>query len=79
MTIEDLRTRLSTEVATVTFTKKNGEKRVMICTTKQDLLPGEPSKFAGPVSDSVVTVWDIESDGWRSFRFDSISSINSAS
>ena len=75
MDIEQLRTRLSKEVATVTFTKKNGEKRVMICTTKQDLLPGEPSKFAGPVSDSILTVWDIESDGWRSFRFDTISSV----
>jgi hypothetical protein len=75
MDIEQLRTRLAKEVATVTFTKKNGDKRVMICTTKQDLLPGEPSKFVGPVSDSVVTVWDLESDGWRSFRFDSISSI----
>lgn len=75
MDIQQLRTRLSKEVATVTFTKKNGEKRVMICTTKQDLLPGEPSKFAGPVSDSILTVWDIESDGWRSFRFDTISSV----
>lgn len=75
MDIEQLRTRLSKEVATVTFTKKNGEKRVMVCTTMQDLLPGEPSKFAGPVSDSVLTVWDIESDGWRSFRFDAISSV----
>ena len=76
MDIEQLRTRLSKEVATVTFTKKNDEKRVMICTTKQDLLPGEPSKFSGPVSDSVLTVWDIESDGWRSFRFDTISNVD---
>ena len=75
MDIQQLRTRLSKEVATVTFTKKNGEKRVMICTTKQDLLRGEPSKFAGPDSDSIVTVWDIEADGWRSFRFDTISSV----
>ena len=76
MDIEQLRTLLSTNVASVTFTKKNGEKRVMVCTTKQDLLPGEPSKFAGPVSDSVLTVWDIENDGWRSFRFDTVSNID---
>lgn len=76
MDIEQLRTILSTDVAAVTFTKKNGDKRIMICTTKQDLLPGEPSKFAGPVSDSVLTVWDLESDGWRSFRFDSISNVD---
>ena len=75
MNIDELRTHLSKEVATVTFTKKNGETRVMVCTTKSDLLPVEPSKFVGPVSDSVLTVWDIESDGWRSFRFDAISSV----
>ena len=78
MDIEQLRGLLSTNVATVTFTKKNGEKRVMVCTTMQDYLPGEPSKFAGPVSDSVVTVWDVESDGWRSFRFDSICDIQTS-
>lgn len=75
MNIDELRTHLSKKVATVTFTKKNGEKRVMVCTTKSDLLAVEPSKFVGPVSDSVLTVWDIESDGWRSFRFDAISSV----
>lgn len=73
MTIEELRKLLSTDIVTVTFTKKNGDKRVMQCTTISDYLP-TISSYSTP-SDSVVTVWDLENAAWRSFRYDSITSV----
>lgn len=77
MTIDELRKLLTTDIVTVTFTKKNGDKREMICTTVADLLPmpeAVTANIAKP-SEHVVTVWDLEQAGWRSFRFDSVTSI----
>lgn len=74
MNIEELRKLLTTDVATVVFTKKDGSSRTMICTTMSDYLP-EPPSVPSVVSPTVVTVWDLEQSGWRSFRFDSVKSI----
>jgi hypothetical protein len=74
MTIDELRKLLTTDVATVSFTKKDGSSRSMICTTMSDYLP-EPPSVPSVVSPTVVTVWDLEQSGWRSFRFDSVKSI----
>jgi len=75
--IEELRQLLTTDIATVTFTKKDGTKREMICTTIADYLPmpeAATSSLSKP-SEEIVTVWDLEQGGWRSFRFDSIKSV----
>jgi len=74
MDITELRKLLSTDVATVVFSKKDGSKRTMICTTLSEYLPEAPS-VPSVVSPTVVTVWDLEQNGWRSFRFDSVKSI----
>lgn len=77
MNIEGLRELLRTDIVTVTFTKKDGSKREMICTTIPDYLP-MPEAITGNLSkpsEDVVTVWDLEQNGWRSFRFDSVKSI----
>lgn len=55
----------------VTFTKVNGEHRVMDCTLHESVLPKselplEHSKKAQ--NDSIISVWDIKQAGWRSFR-----------
>lgn len=79
MNIFELRELLTKDIVTVTFTKKDGSKREMICTTMQDYLP----KFDNPCSEIIlipqsptnVTVWDLEQNAWRSFRFDSVKSI----
>ena len=59
----------------VVFTKKNGEERQMVCTLHPDYLPVQEEGEGGskkPPNDDVVTVWDVEAEGWRSFRIDSI-------
>lgn len=74
MTREELVEILQSRVAVVTFTKVNGEKRVMKCTLNSEVLPalkGSNHKR----SEKVLPVWDVENQGWRSFRLDSIEKV----
>lgn len=63
----------------VEFTKKDGSNRVMLCTKNMDIIP--PENHPKPLkegeepkapSDVVCNIWDLESNGWRSFRYDSV-------
>jgi hypothetical protein len=61
----------------VTFTKKDGTERVMECTLQDDMIPQpelplEENKKERKENPDVQAVWDIENQGWRSFRWDSI-------
>jgi len=59
----------------VTFTKVDGTKRIMKCTLNDAYIPpSEPKKTDRVKKDNpdVLAVWDLEKDGWRSFRFDTI-------
>lgn len=76
MTIDDLREMLSDDILTVTFTKKNGETRVMRCTLIADYLPETNGKSTVPYNTN-VTVWDMEKNAFRSFKFDSVTSVES--
>lgn len=64
----------------VVFTKTDGEDRTMICTLISDLLPPvlEIDKVVPAIEPhpNVLSVWDIERNGWRSFRIDSIKTID---
>lgn len=65
---------------TVTFTKKDGTERVMNCTTSPDLVPPIPivegvEKKEKKVNEEVMPVYDIDAQGWRSFRWDSIKQV----
>jgi len=62
----------------VTFTKTDGSKRVMLCTLRRDLLPKkdttvESKSRARP--ESIISVWDLEAKGWRSFKFENVISV----
>jgi len=68
------------QVIYVEFTKKNGETRKMNCTTNLDLIPESehPSEDrASYVNEEVVRVYDINAEGWRSFRVDSVNVLES--
>jgi hypothetical protein len=66
---------------TVTFTKVNGDKRVMTCTLQESVLP--PAKKDDPltqkkvreINPEVCSVWDVNANGWRSFRWENVVSI----
>jgi len=75
-TRQDVLNMLTNRVMTVTFTKVNGEERVMQCTLLSEYLPGgtTPQLLQESTSDN-VSVWDTEANGWRSFRLSSVKSI----
>jgi len=65
---------LEQSVVEVTFTKKDGTERVMNCTLLEDYLPETTGAGRSAGSDSLA-VYDVDSDGWRSFRWDSIKAV----
>jgi len=67
----------------VTFKKKDGEKREMRCTLNEELMKKNATpdlyevKGAGrKSSEDAQAVFDLDKLAWRSFRFDSITSVN---
>jgi len=65
---------LEQSVVEVTFTKKDGTERVMNCTLLEDYLPETTGAGRSAGSDALA-VFDVDADGWRSFRWDSIKSV----
>jgi hypothetical protein len=65
---------LKSRVMRISFTKKDGTERVMLCTLQESHLPkvDEASTSSRKVNDNVVAVYDIENQGWRSIIIDSI-------
>jgi len=65
----------------VTFTKKDGTDRVMKCTLVSEQIPQEmvPTTDGNitKVNKSVVKAFDVENQGWRSFRVDSVKEFTS--
>jgi len=71
---------LENGVVTVVFTKIDGTEREMKCTLNSDFLPESNKQLLTEGStkkenDNVLSVWDIDNQGWRSFRLDSIKEI----
>lgn len=62
---------------TIEFVKKDGSLRKMICTLAESKIPAEhvPKNTGKAKSDEVLAVFDVENNGWRSFRWDSIKKI----
>ena len=61
----------------VSFTKKDGSQREMTCTLKEGVVVPHISKtgVAKKHSDDVLPVWDVELGEWRSFKYDTLTTI----
>jgi hypothetical protein len=68
-------------LCTVTFTKVNGEERVMDCTLRADMIPEEmlpkgddnlDLKEGLDATISVIRTYDVRAAGWRSFRVENV-------
>jgi len=59
----------------VIFIKKDGTERMMKCTLMEKHLP-ETVGSDRPKNDETLAVYDLEKEGWRSFRWDSIKQVN---
>jgi hypothetical protein len=69
-----LQKQLQIGTVTVTFTKKDGETRVMTCTLDDSAIPEQyrpkpltEGQEQRKRSDSNLSVWDVNAEGWRSF------------
>lgn len=69
-------------VAVVEFTKVNGEYRKMEATLNEGMLPTvevvetTETKTPRKRNDESLSVWDINAEGWRSFRWDKLLTVN---
>jgi len=81
-TKDGIKSTLKTYTANVTFTKVDGSERVMKCTLNESIIPqSTEEKKTDRVkveNDNVLAVWDLESEGWRSFKIDSVKNVQRA-
>ena len=80
-TKEELKTYLQQNNATVVFTKADGTERTLKCTLQESVFPvveQSESKRIKTENPDVLSVWDLENSGWRSFRIDSIKHFHTA-
>lgn len=70
---------LNSGVATVTFTKVDGDVRVMPCTLNELLVPPTTVKRVAPTiykpDPAVMRVFCTDKQAWRSFRIDSVTNV----
>ena len=77
---EQVVTALQEGIVEVKFVKVNGEERTMLATLNEGLIPvdlwpqDDPEVLIDPKPPNleVQRVYDVEKDGWRSFRWDSV-------
>ncbi len=63
--------KLKKDVYEVDFIKKDGSIRKMICTLQPHMLP-ETNGTKRKLPENLVTVFDLENEGWRSFYTDKV-------
>ena len=73
------------DIVEVTFTKINGDERVMTCTLHPDNLPKPVIKEGEDKKERVIknpknslAVFDTKAEGWRSFVIRNIKSVNTS-
>ena len=77
-----LKNELKEHKLEIAFTKTNGKRRDMVCTLNPKYMPEVPKKTPKAITDEVkkprkdndevLAVWDVESEGWRSFKINSL-------
>ena len=74
---DGLKAILAQGEGTITFTKLNGQERVMRCTLQEGVIPtySEKGTQTKPPSGETLAVWDLDKNEWRAFRYDRITSV----
>ena len=72
----DILEKLNSSRCWVTFKKVNGDMRTMWCTLQKEYLPEqhdiEEVLVKSGDEPKSIAVWDLEKEGWRSFRIESM-------
>ena len=74
-----LKNLLNVGTLSVTFTKKDGTERTMKCTTKSSHIPEEKQPIGEKIikeNNEIIRAYDVESEGWRSFRVENVMSFD---
>ena len=66
---------LEESIVEVTFTKKDGTEREMLCTLSEEA-PVYEKKTERKANPDTCFVFDVEKKEWRSFRYDSVTRIS---
>ena len=72
-----LKSMLKSQEVTISFTKKDGTERKMLCTLLESKIPTEkaPKNTGKAKSEDALAVFDVEKQDWRSFRWDSVTRV----
>jgi hypothetical protein len=75
LTKKEMVDQLHEGIYNVTFTKVNGDNRVMPCTLMQEYMPPQDST-AKTVADDLdrISVWCTDANGWRAFKPSTVTS-----
>ena len=71
---EEIKKQLKESIMRITFEKKDGTNRVMLSTLRNDYIEPilKPTTNHRKPNPDVCCVFDIEKEGFRSFRWDSL-------
>lgn len=71
---QNIKSGLQKGLVKIIFTKKDGSTRELLGTLNEQLIPLDmkPTGNAHEPNLEVQPVYDVENDGWRSFRWDSV-------
>lgn len=85
ITKDELVEKLLVEEVSVTFTKADGTDRTMLCTKQFSKIPQEfhpktdkvvkLDENGNVIESDLISVWDLEKSGWRSFNFSKVKKI----
>jgi len=85
ITKDELVEKLLVEEVSVTFTKADGTDRTMLCTKQFSKIPQEfhpktdkvvkLDENGNVIETDLISVWDLEKKGWRSFNFSKVKEI----
>jgi hypothetical protein len=85
ITKDELVEKLLVEEVTITFTKADGTDRTMLCTKQFSKIPQEfhpktdkvvkLDENGNAIETDLISVWDLEKQGWRSFNFSKVKAI----
>ena len=76
-TVEYIKAGLPKGEVVVEFVKLDGDRRLMTCTLDKNVIPA-PTKDpvtqdkVRKVNENVCVAWDVNANGWRSFRWDRV-------
>ena len=61
----------------VSFIKKDGNSRLMLCSLEEKYLPPmmEDAETVTKDNPDVLSVWDMENNGWRSFHVSKVKEV----